>query len=113
LFCLQQILDIGAEGDFSEVSSTVNFHKFVVPANRFKKVEDEIEVVVSDLTPPWVGKTEASFERGQHECMLCIMCFRMSFCLTSTRAEPVSIKYNVVPTDPFLMMVAPLENDCT
>jgi hypothetical protein len=25
----------------------------------------------------------------------------------------VSIKYNVVPTDPFLMMVAPLENDCT
>jgi hypothetical protein len=30
-FYLQQILDIGGECDFSEVSSTVNFHKFVVP----------------------------------------------------------------------------------
>jgi hypothetical protein len=72
-FYLQQILDIGGECDFSEVSSTVNLHKFVVPANRFKKVEDEIAVVVSDLTLPWVGKTEANFERGQHECMLCVL----------------------------------------
>ncbi len=36
-------------------------------------------------------------------------CFRMSSYLSETRALPMSMKNNVVPTDPLLMMVSPFE----
>ena len=55
------------------------------------------------------GKTEASLKKGQHECSLC----NISFYLIPTLAEPMSIKYNVVPIDPLLMMVSPFKNACT
>ena len=66
--------------------------------------------IESDVAFDFFGEwTEFFFLRGQHECIFC----HISFYLSPTRAEPMSIKYSVVPTDPLLMMMSPFENACT
>jgi hypothetical protein len=105
---LQHFLDHGDECDFSEVFSTCNVRKHLVPANGFKKFRSRVRK--SSISRILGRKNRGEFEEWAervhalyNELQICV-----SFYSIATLAVPMSKKYNVVPIDPFLIMVAPL-----